>query len=64
MGLPDDKADLDGAMHLAVLEHDIPHLENGLDTVVGARGVKLSGGQLQRAGGRAHVRARAGAAGV
>jgi ATP-binding cassette subfamily B protein len=32
-----------------VLEHDVVSLEQGLDTPVGPRGVKLSGGQLQRA---------------
>jgi len=31
------------------MENDIPTLENGLDTVIGPRGVKLSGGQIQRA---------------
>ena len=36
-------------MRLAVLEPDVEQLGNGLDTPVGARGVKLSGGQVQRA---------------
>ncbi|MDH5372414.1 MAG: ABC transporter ATP-binding protein/permease, partial [Acidimicrobiia bacterium] len=36
------------AVALAVLDPDLERLENGLDTMVGARGVKLSGGQLQR----------------
>jgi ATP-binding cassette, subfamily B, bacterial len=31
-----------------VLEPDIAHLENGLQTMIGTRGVKLSGGQVQR----------------
>ena len=31
------------------LERDIDDLESGLDTIVGPRGVKLSGGQLRRA---------------
>ena len=31
-----------------MLEQDIPELELGLDTIVGPRGVKLSGGQVQR----------------
>ncbi len=35
-------------MRLAVMERDLAELENGLDTVVGPRGVKLSGGQAQR----------------
>jgi ATP-binding cassette subfamily B protein len=36
------------ALYLAVLEEDLGWLENGLDTVVGPKGVKLSGGQMQR----------------
>ena len=49
MGLPDDPEALDRAIRLGVMEDDLPTLENGLDTVVGPRGVKLSGGQIQRA---------------
>lgn len=49
MGLPEDEADLAGALRAAVLEPDIVTLEAGLDTVVGPRGVRLSGGQVQRA---------------
>jgi ATP-binding cassette subfamily B protein len=48
MGLPVDKVDLRGAVEAAVLEDDIATLEKGLDTVVGPRGVRLSGGQIQR----------------
>ena len=48
MGLPGHRTDLDGAVHAAVLERDVEEMEDGLDTVVGARGVKLSGGQLRR----------------
>jgi len=40
---------LDGAIRAAVLEPDVATLEYGLDTLVGPRGVKLSGGQIQRA---------------
>ena len=36
-------------MHAAVLESDVAALERGLDTLIGPRGVKLSGGQAQRA---------------
>ncbi len=36
------------AVRLAVLEPDLAQLGHGLDTEVGARGVKLSGGQVQR----------------
>ncbi len=39
---------IDEAVHLAVLEPDIRSLQAGVHTMVGARGVKLSGGQLQR----------------
>lgn len=49
LGLPGGAADLEAALHGAVLERDIPELEGGLDTLVGTRGVKLSGGQIQRA---------------
>jgi ATP-binding cassette, subfamily B, bacterial len=42
-------AEVAEALHLAVLDDDVEHLDNGLDTLVGTRGVKLSGGQLQRA---------------
>jgi len=48
MGLPEERVDLDRALRNAVLEQDIPTLEHGLDTVVGPRGVRLSGGQIQR----------------
>jgi ATP-binding cassette subfamily B protein len=48
LGLPEDRVDLVGATRSAVLERDVAELENGLDTLVGARGVKLSGGQIQR----------------
>jgi ATP-binding cassette subfamily B protein len=37
------------ALHTAALDADVAHLDGGLDTRVGPRGVKLSGGQLQRA---------------
>ena len=40
---------LQNALQQAVLERDVAALEHGLDTLVGPRGVKLSGGQLQRA---------------
>lgn len=48
LGLPEDKVDLPGAIHSSVLEPDIARLEKGLDTLVGPRGVRLSGGQVQR----------------
>jgi len=48
MGLPQEKVDLQAALRLAVMEQDVAELENGLDTVIGAKGVKISGGQRQR----------------
>ncbi len=48
MGLPEDRVDLPGAIRSAVMERDVEELEEGLDTVVGPRGVKLSGGQQRR----------------
>ena len=56
LGLPEDPR-LAAAVHAAVLESDIPELALGLDTIVGSRGVRLSGGQVQRvAAARAFVR--------
>lgn len=48
-GLAEEEADIESSLYGAVLEEDIPQLENGLDTVIGPKGVKLSGGQIQRA---------------
>ena len=53
LGLPPGEFDLAAALHAAVLEPDVATLESGLDTVVGQRGVRLSGGQVQRSGARA-----------
>lgn len=49
LGLAEDTVDLSEAVDLAILQPDIEAMENGLDTVVGPRGVRLSGGQVQRA---------------
>ncbi len=49
MGRPDSDEAVMDAVLMAVLDEDLGRLEAGLDTVVGPRGVKLSGGQLQRA---------------
>ncbi|MEZ4737719.1 MAG: ABC transporter ATP-binding protein [Caldilineaceae bacterium] len=48
LGLPERAVNLAGALHAAVLEKDVANLEEGLATVVGPKGVKLSGGQIQR----------------
>jgi ATP-binding cassette, subfamily B, bacterial len=49
LGLPPDQVDLEAALYRAVLERDAAELELGLDTVIGVKGVKISGGQRQRA---------------
>ena len=48
LGLETRPGALDEAARLAVLEPDIATLRHGLDTLVGPRGVRLSGGQVQR----------------
>jgi ATP-binding cassette subfamily B protein len=48
LGLPEEVVDLPGALYSSVLEPDAARLEKGLDTLVGPRGVRLSGGQVQR----------------
>jgi ATP-binding cassette subfamily B protein len=47
LGLPED-GQLDRAVRGAVLEHDLASFPAGLETAIGARGVRLSGGQVQR----------------
>jgi len=49
MGLEGADTALTDAVDLAVMTPDVRVLERGLDTLVGTRGVKLSGGQVQRA---------------
>ncbi len=48
LGLSWNWDNLNRAVRLSVMERDLPTLEDGLETVVGPRGVKLSGGQMQR----------------
>lgn len=48
LGLDGEQNRLDEAIRSAVMEQDIDTLAAGLDTVIGPRGVKLSGGQAQR----------------
>jgi len=58
LGLPELRVDLPGAIRTAAMERDIEELDHDLDTVVGPRGVRLSGGQVQRsAAARMFVRA-------
>ncbi len=47
MDLTDD--DIYRSTKLAVMDRDLEELDDDLETMVGARGVKLSGGQMQRA---------------
>lgn len=48
LGLEKEEMALTTAVHQAVLEHDLKDMADGLETVVGPRGVRLSGGQVQR----------------
>ena len=45
LGMEDDGIALAVAVHDAVLEQDLQTLEHGLDTPIGPRGVRLSGGR-------------------
>ncbi len=48
LGHREESVNLQQTLHIAVLDSDIALLEHGLDTVIGTRGMKLSGGQVQR----------------
>jgi ATP-binding cassette subfamily B protein len=48
LGQMDTVQDVTEAVRLAVVEQDLTEMKQGLETVVGPRGVKLSGGQVQR----------------
>ncbi len=49
LGLPDGQVDLAAAVRVAALDRDVDGLADGLTTRIGPHGVKLSGGQAQRA---------------
>jgi ATP-binding cassette subfamily B protein len=49
MGLPAEQVDLDRALQAAVMERDLSLMPQGLETLIGTRGIRLSGGQAQRA---------------
>lgn len=52
-GLPDDQIDNEAvkrAIHAAQLEGFVSSLPDGMETIVGERGIRLSGGQRQRIG--------------
>jgi len=48
LGLNRTDDEVYAAMKLAVMDRDLEELDDDLETMVGARGVKLSGGQAQR----------------
>jgi len=48
MGLNKENEDIYQAVRAAVMERDLAEFDDGLDTRVGPKGVKLSGGQIQR----------------
>jgi ATP-binding cassette subfamily B protein len=58
MGLDRDDQAVGAAIRAAVLDGDLSEFEKGLETMIGPKGVKLSGGQIQRtAAARMFVRA-------
>ena len=57
LGLDADEATLARAIRAAALEGEVADFENGLDSLIGSKGVRLSGGQVQRtAAARAFIR--------
>ncbi len=57
LGSAETTTNLTGALQRAVMEEDLAALPTGLETQIGARGARLSGGQAQRtAAARAFVR--------
>jgi ATP-binding cassette, subfamily B, bacterial len=48
MGLDKDDAAIETAIRAAVMERDLAEFDQQLETMVGPKGVKLSGGQIQR----------------
>jgi ATP-binding cassette subfamily B protein/ATP-binding cassette subfamily C protein len=49
LGLNRSERDLAQAIEMAVFEQDVATMPEGLETLIGSKGVRLSGGQLQRA---------------
>ncbi|HRW10494.1 MAG TPA: ABC transporter ATP-binding protein [Caldilineaceae bacterium] len=49
IGLPDEPAQVQNALEQAVFLPDLSTMSDGLETFVGPRGMRLSGGQVQRA---------------
>ena len=48
LGLPEDTANVQEAIYQAVMERDVADFPRGLQTEIGTRGLRLSGGQAQR----------------
>jgi ATP-binding cassette subfamily B protein len=48
LGMEKEDAAVLNALQMAVMERDLKEMQDGLDTLVGPRGVRLSGGQVQR----------------
>ena len=48
MGMPKEETAILDAIYSAVMEYDLNELENGLESMLGPKGVKLSGGQMHR----------------
>lgn len=48
MGNAADDATLRMAIHTAIFEDDLASMEEGLETLIGTRGMRLSGGQMHR----------------
>ncbi|MHB0876146.1 MAG: ABC transporter ATP-binding protein [Anaerolineae bacterium] len=48
MGLPEEETDLSASIRSAVMEDDLEQMKDGMATIVGPKGVRLSGGQAQR----------------
>ncbi|MBC1222484.1 ABC transporter ATP-binding protein [Nostoc sp. UCD121] len=48
LGLSKDDTDIEAALKIAVFEQDLAAMNEKLETLVGTKGVRLSGGQMQR----------------
>lgn len=48
LGDPVSEEELDESIHIATMTRDIETMPEGLETMIGPRGVRLSGGQVQR----------------
>ncbi|MDM9382307.1 ABC transporter ATP-binding protein [Chlorogloeopsis sp. ULAP01] len=48
LGLAKDEHDIVTALNMAVFEQDLATMNESLETLVGSKGVRLSGGQIQR----------------